>query len=552
MNKLKALIKKIIWFFIDSFAWFIVLCSVILAFGIFKSGLFGTVIILLFAFFISPLRRKILAKHGVKLKKKFVAIIGTVLFCISIYQIGTSDLATTTETEVVSVDASTIETEEKEVNTLTEELSKPTVPKEEVEVIEIVEPVVIVQTEEPKKESEIEKPTEEVQQANNTTENKEIDEKVIVEQAKLPNVEEKTVEVQVASQEPIESNLAVHFIDVGQGDATLFICDGEAMLLDAGTTSSGTSIQLYLKKRGISDLKYLILTHPDEDHIGGADVIITKYNIDNVFMIDYERDTKAYEELINALEYKWMKWSTPSVGSSYSLGGATFTVIAPNRNYWDVNESSIGILVTHGNNKFLFTGDAEGEAESDIIRNGIDLDCNVFKAGHHGSRTSNSSGVLKAATPEYVVISCGADNSYGHPHAGPMNEFRSMGVKLFRTDEQGTIVAESDGNSLTWNTSPTDSWKAGEPTQSSSSSRSKLAPTPEPQPEPEPIPQPAGNNFAVNGKNGKIHIVGACPATGIGKNSMKEPVYFGTFEEAEAYSIQYYPDQDKRKCGNCY
>lgn len=560
MNKLKALIKKIIWFFIDSFAWFIVLCSVILALGILKSGLFGTVITLLFAFFISPLRRKILAKYRVKLKKKFVVIIGAILCFMSLYQIGTSDLATTTEAEVVSVDASTIETEEKEENSLTEESTKTTIPEEKIEVVETVGPVVIVQAEEPKKEPEIEKPTEEVQQANNTTENEDKTEKVVVEQAKLPNVEEKTVEIQVASQEPIESNLAVHFIDVGQGDATLFICDGEAMLLDAGTTSSGTSIQLYLKKRGISNLKYLILTHPDEDHIGGADVIITKYNIENVFMPSYERDTKAYEELINALEYKWMKWSTPSVGSTYLLGGATFTVIAPNRNYEDVNESSMGILVTHGNNKFLFTGDAEGEAESDIIRNGIDLDCKVFKAGHHGSKTSNSSELLKAATPEYVVISCGADNSYGHPHAGPMNDFRSMGVKLFRTDEQGTIVVESDGNSLTWNTSPTDSWKAGESTQNSSSSGSisnhsqsnQSTPAPVPTPEPEPIPQPAGNNFAVNGKNGKIHIVGACPATGTGKSSMKEPIYFETFEEAEAYSIQYHPGQDKRKCGNCY
>ena len=88
------------------------------------------------------------------------------------------------------------------------------------------------------------------------------------------------------------SNLAVHFLDVGQGDATLFICDGEAMLLDAGGTTSGTEIQLYLMKNGVEKLKYLILTHPDEEHIGGADVIITKYDIENVFMPAYEKDTK--------------------------------------------------------------------------------------------------------------------------------------------------------------------------------------------------------------------------------------------------------------------
>ena len=524
MNGIKKMLKRIMNFIIDLFASFMAVCFLILGFKMIKSSLFGTIITLLFAFFISPLRRKILAKNGVKLKKKVVAIVGTALFCMSMYQIGSSDLGTTTETDVIGVSVST-------ENQVQSAIKKQEIVEAE-EIIESIEEAV------------------ENEEVNNITEIEIESEKVVDEQAKLPSVEEKLEEVQVAIQEPIESNLAVHFIDVGQGDSTLFICDGEAMLLDAGTTSSGTSIQLYLKKRGISNLKYLILTHPDEDHIGGADVIITKYSIDNVFMTDYEKDTKSYEEVINALEYRWMKWSTPSVGSTYSLGGATFTVIAPNRSYSDPNEASMGILVTHGNNKFLFTGDAEGEAESDIVRNGINLDCNVFHAGHHGSRTSNSSSLLKAATPEFVVVSCGLDNSYGHPHAGPMNDFRSMGAKLFRTDEQGTIVAESDGTNLTWNMSPTDSWKAGEQTQNSQPSQSQPAPTP--QPEPEPTPQPAGSNFAVNGKNGKIHIVGACPATGTGKSSMKEPVYFGTFEEAEAYSIQYHPGQDKRKCGNCY
>lgn len=333
------------------------------------------------------------------------------------------------------------------------------------------------------------------------------------------------------------TNLAVHFIDVGQGDATLFICDGEAMLLDAGDTTSGTEIQLYLKKNGVERLKYLILTHPDEDHIGGADVIITKYDIDNVFMPSYEKDTKAYEELIGALEYRWYSWSAPTVGSTYTLGGSFFTIIAPNKNYAGENDSSIGILLTHGNNKFLFTGDAEEEAEIDIVNNGINLDCDVYKAGHHGSKRSNSLTLLAATKPEYVVVSCGENDSYGHPHAEPMNYFRSLGMKLFRTDEQGTIVVASDGVNLAWNMAPTDSWKAGEPYGISQSEQT--------------IPT-VGHSFAVNGKNGKIHIVGACTATGNGKQAMKQPVYFVTFEEAEKYSIQYHTNQKKRQCGNCW
>lgn len=562
------MIKKVTCFIVDSFAWVISLCFVLIGLGLIKTNLYGTLITILFAFFISPMRRKLLSKYGLQLKRKAVWVIGMTLFLCSTYQIGNTELDFDTkqiyETEIIEVNA-----EEAEAKHATEVLENELIDakkKEEngenrangLEALEenTVEVLNDEITEEEKAYSvEAENNgIEEVKQSNNIDEN----ELNIATQVEALDLNENSGKEKKIQQEEIESNLEIHFIDVGQGDATLLVCDEEAMLVDAGTTSSGTSIQLYLKKREVSSLKYLILTHPDEDHIGGADVIITKYDIDNVFMPNYEKDTKAYEEVINALEYRWMKWSTPIVGSTYSLGGATFTVIAPNRNYADANESSIGIIVSHGSNKFLFTGDAESEAENDIVNNDINLECNVFKAGHHGSRTSNSSELLKAATPEYVVISCGVDNSYGHPHAGPMNEFRSMGLKLFRTDEQGTIVVESDGNSLVWNTSPTDSWKAGEPTENSSSNQdtSTRAPvptqTPETQPETEQIPRLVGNNYAVNGKNGKIHIVGACPATGTGKNSMKEPVYFGTYEEAEAYSIQYHPGQDKRKCGNCY
>lgn len=356
----------------------------------------------------------------------------------------------------------------------------------------------------------------------------------------------------------ITSNLTVHFIDVGQGDATLFICDGEAMLLDAGNTESGTEIQLYLKKNGVEKLKYLILTHPDEEHIGGADVIITKFDIDNVFMPSYEKDTKSYEELISALAYRWYQWSTPTVGETYTLGNSAFTIVAPNREYGDENNSSIGILLTHGNNKFLFTGDAEEEAENDIISNGISLDCDVYKAGHHGSKTSSNLALLETATPEFVVVSCGEGNSYGHPHAEPMNYFRSLGMKLFRTDEQGTVIVASDGTNLGWNMAPTESWNAGEPIGASNDLVSQLVLKSDSEADSfenlqsERIIPETGSSFAVNGKNGKIHIVGACSATGNGKQAMKQPVYFVTFEEAEKYSIQYHPGQNKRKCGNCW
>ncbi len=256
--------------------------------------------------------------------------------------------------------------------------------------------------------------------------------------------------------------MEVHFIDVGQGDATLILCGGEAMLIDAGEDSKGIVIQNYIRKQGVKELKYLILTHTDSDHIGGADVIVTKFDVDTVFMGDYPKDNRNYRELIEAFDYKNLSWETPNVGNVYELGSAEFTIVAPNREYEDANNVSIGLLLENGNDSFLFTGDAEEEAEFDILANGLDLDCDVFKAGHHGSKTSNSEEFLKATSPEYIVISCEDGNSYGHPHAGPLNRFRSIKAKVFRTDEQGSIIAFSNGDSITWNSAPSESWKVGE------------------------------------------------------------------------------------------
>lgn len=259
------------------------------------------------------------------------------------------------------------------------------------------------------------------------------------------------------------SGLEVHFIDVGQGDATLIKADGQAMLIDAGENDKGTAVQLYLQKQGIDKLDYLVLTHPDADHIGGADVIITKFDIDTVFMTDFEKDgSKTYEDVINALDYKGLKAVTPEVGSEYSLGNAVFTIAAPNKTYDDSNNSSIALVLTNGAHTFLFTGDCEEEAEADILANGLDIDCDIYKVGHHGSSTSSSGEFLQAITPIYAIISCGEENSYGHPHAETLNNLRSMGVQIFRTDEQGSIVVASDGTQLTWNCAPSDTWQAGE------------------------------------------------------------------------------------------
>ena len=265
-----------------------------------------------------------------------------------------------------------------------------------------------------------------------------------------------------------EGMLEVHYIDVGQGDATLIKCGSHAMLIDGGNNNKGTTVQLYLKKQGVESLDYVIGTHPDADHIGGLDVIVYKYNCDTVIMPDYEKDTKTYQELVDVIHDKNMKITYPVVGEQYALGEAKFTIIAPNSNSYggNANDYSVAILLEYGKNRFLFTGDAEETSEAEMLTNGIDISADVYKVAHHGSRSASTQEFLNAVHPKYAVISCGEGNSYGHPHAEVLNRLRSMGVEVFRTDEQGSIIASSDGENITWNCSATDSWQSGEQTES--------------------------------------------------------------------------------------
>lgn len=262
--------------------------------------------------------------------------------------------------------------------------------------------------------------------------------------------------------QPALSEMTVHFIDVGQGDCTLIVCDGEAMLIDAGNNDKGTAVQLYLTKQGIDSLKYVIGTHPDADHIGGLDVVLYKFDCETVILPDKSSDTATYRDVVDVMEEKGYRNTLPVVGNAYALGSAVFTIVGPAGSYDDSNNCSVALLLEHGENAFLFTGDAESEAEEDMLESGISLNADVYQVGHHGSSSSSTEAFLDAVTPEYAVISCGAGNSYGHPHAETLNHLRERGVQVFRTDEQGTITVTSDGSRLVWNCSPSETWQSGD------------------------------------------------------------------------------------------
>ncbi|MGN0377914.1 MAG: ComEC/Rec2 family competence protein, partial [Suilimivivens sp.] len=235
-----------------------------------------------------------------------------------------------------------------------------------------------------------------------------------------------------------------------------------AMLIDAGDNSKGTTVQLYLKKQGVEKLDYLVGTHPDADHIGGLDVIITKFPCDRVIMPAVERDSAAFRDVVMAMDYKGYENTLPVPGAEYRLGDAVFTIIAPNRDYGeDYNNHSVGILLQYGDTGFLFTGDAEEEAEADMLKNGIALKADVLKAGHHGSSDASSVAFLDAVRPSFVVVSCGKDNDYGHPHEGLLRRLKERGIFLYRTDDQGSIIAVSDGEKITWSCEPSENWDSG-------------------------------------------------------------------------------------------
>ena len=190
-------------------------------------------------------------------------------------------------------------------------------------------------------------------------------------------------------------------------------------------------------------------------------MILYKFDCETLIMPDVVADTATYRDVVETMEVKGIDNTLPVVGDKYTLGNATFTILGPVDVYEDRNDNSVCVLLEHGENSFLFTGDAQEDAEADLVDLDINIDADVYKVAHHGSSSSSTRDFLDEVTPDYAVISCGEDNSYGHPHSEVLNNLRMMGANVFRTDEQGSVVVTSDGEVLTWNCAPTESWQMG-------------------------------------------------------------------------------------------
>lgn len=248
--------------------------------------------------------------------------------------------------------------------------------------------------------------------------------------------------------------LKVHFIDVGQADSILVqLPSGQNILIDGGNNDDAGRVVNYIRQQGITRLDNVIGTHPHEDHIGGLDVAIRSFDIGKVYLPKVSSNTKTFEDLLLAIKAKELKVTQAQAGVTLDVGPDTKAVfLAPNSSSYDgLNNYSAVLKLTYGDTSFLFTGDAEVESEKEMLAAGYALKADVLKVGHHGSQNATSTAFLRAVSPKYAVISVGKHNRYGHPHKETLAKFAAAGVEVYRTDELGTIVAVSDGHTITFN-----------------------------------------------------------------------------------------------------
>lgn len=248
-----------------------------------------------------------------------------------------------------------------------------------------------------------------------------------------------------------EKDFLVHYIDVGQGDSILIQINNKNLLIDAGPRNSSAKLKSYLLNQGVKRLDYVVATHPHEDHIGGMAEVISRFDITQFYAPKVTSDTNTFDNMVNALKRKGLKISIAKNGVILNLGNEVLCeMLAPvNGEYEDLNNYSAVIKITHGQNKFIFTGDAENISEDQMLKEKVDLTANVIKIGHHGSYSSSSEEFLDSVNAHIAVISSGAINDYGHPHQSTLSELKKRKITVYRTDEVGDILLISNDKGLT-------------------------------------------------------------------------------------------------------
>jgi competence protein ComEC len=251
--------------------------------------------------------------------------------------------------------------------------------------------------------------------------------------------------------------LRVTFLDVGQGDASVIETpSGRTIVVDAGGMGATEDddegrrvVAPFLRYSGINRINVLVLTHPHADHIGGAATLMKRFRVDQ--LIDNGQDTGDREvltQVLTAAQERGVPHSSASPGHVLDCGdGVTIEELAPSvaEISGPPNNASVVLRLTYGRTTFLFTGDAEMSEEGDLLQSGNRLDCDVLKAGHHGSRTSTTPAFLAATHPHWAILSVGKHNLYGHPNAEVISRLQASGATVYRTDLNGAVTFRSDG-----------------------------------------------------------------------------------------------------------
>lgn len=256
----------------------------------------------------------------------------------------------------------------------------------------------------------------------------------------------------IKSEEEVDKNISVKFIDVGQADSCVIVTpNNDVILIDAGEKKDASEIIPELDKYEFEDIDLMILSHPHADHIGGAETLIGKYDVNEVLMCSYPATSKLFNSLLDCLTDKSIKTSQASEGMKYSIDGVNIEVIAVDTIPKDNNNSSIVCKISYGEIDMLFMGDAETQTEEVILSKDLDIDCDILKVGHHGSETSTSDEFLDIVSPSLCVISVGEGNSYNHPAEDTLLKFKDRNISYYRTDELGSIELEIDGTNIVSN-----------------------------------------------------------------------------------------------------
>ncbi|MFB3225089.1 ComEC/Rec2 family competence protein [Exiguobacterium sp. PHA03] len=248
---------------------------------------------------------------------------------------------------------------------------------------------------------------------------------------------------------PTAGQMEIYGFDVGQGDSTFIRTKEDAILIDGGNNGKGEDVVRYLQKLGIKRLTAVIATHPDADHIGGLDTVLDAFPVDSVYAPRVTHTTETYRDFLLAVKREGVTIKSVKAGLEIPSEAARFTFLAPlTDGTQDLNSWSAVLRVEHGQDRFLFMGDAPIRTEQQLLESNTDVRADVLKLGHHGADTSSSLPFLQAVSPKRALISAGKDNAYRHPRPSVLQELKAERITIDRTDQSGTIQYISTGDGI--------------------------------------------------------------------------------------------------------